>query len=122
MTVYRYTACWTSEKACRPPPSDWPTVHGTYERLCTPDGGTVNQVTLPVNTNARKDYGTLRTQLASSERSLHPDTAQVTEKVGRPAHSVFVTNQFSELLIFLRRAQLLYRSSVLRALLCALLR
>ena len=109
-------------KGLPPPPSDWPTVHGTYERLCTPDGGTVNQVTLPVNTNARKDYGTLRTQLASSERSLHPDTAQVTEKVGRPAHSVFVTNQFSELLIFLRRAQLLYRSSVLRALLCALLR
>ena len=45
---------------------------------CTPDGGTVNEVTLPVNTNAGIDYETLRTQLASGERSLHPETAQAT--------------------------------------------
>ena len=48
-----------------------------YGQLCTRDGGPVNQVTLPVNTNAPIDYETLRTQLASDERSLHPETAQV---------------------------------------------
>ena len=49
-----------------------------YGQLCTPDGETVNQVTLPVNTNARINYETLRTQLASGERSLHPETVQIT--------------------------------------------
>ena len=48
-----------------------------YGQLCTPDGRSVNQVTLPVNTNARIDYET-RTQLASGERSFHPETAHVT--------------------------------------------
>ena len=49
-----------------------------YGQLCTRDGGCRPGVTLPVNTNARIDYETLRSQLASGERSLHPETAQVT--------------------------------------------
>ena len=47
-------------------------------QLCTRDGGCQPGVTLPVNTNARIDYETLRAQLASGERSLSPETAQVT--------------------------------------------
>ena len=46
-----------------------------YGQLCTPDGETVNQVTLPVNTNARMDYETSRTKLAPGDRRLHPEAA-----------------------------------------------
>ena len=56
-------------------PRFWPLKYG---QLCVPDGGTINQVTLPVNISARIDYETLRTQLVSSERRLDPETAQVT--------------------------------------------
>ena len=80
-----------------------------YGQLCTPDGGTVNQVTLPVNTNARIDYGALRTQLASGERSLHPKTTQVTSDDGRPAHPEFLSGQHIRT-SYLREAQPVCRS------------
>ena len=46
-----------------------------YGQLCTRDDGCQPGVTLPVNTNARIDYETIRTRLASGERSLHPASA-----------------------------------------------
>ena len=42
-----------------------------YGQLCTPCGGTVNQVTLPINTSARVDYETIRKQLASGDITGH---------------------------------------------------
>ena len=56
INAFTYTYKWLSQ------PLFWSLKYG---QLCTPDGGTVNQMTLPVNTNARIDNETPRTQLVT---------------------------------------------------------
>ena len=76
-------------KWLRQPPF-WPLKYG---QLCTPDDETVNNVILSVNTNAPKGDKTLPTMNAvSGEGRLHSQAAQVTQEVGRQAHSELLTD------------------------------
>ena len=91
-----------------------------YGQLCTPDGGTVNQVTLPVNTKQPKRLRNTtnaaciqRTQLASGYCTGHRRSWTA------GPFCCYESTYISEL-VFLRRAQPLYRFKVLRALLCAI--
>ena len=77
-----------------------------YEQLCTPDGGCQPGVTLPINTNARIDYETLRTQLASVDSTGHlaNRTAGPFWTCDESTYANFVYD------IFLREAHLVCRS------------
>ena len=74
-----------------------------YRQLCTPDGGTVNQVILPVNTNARMDYETLRTRLASGDSTAGRRSSQKFD--GRPSLN-FLRVHISDFLYFLEKLSL----------------